>query len=256
MTLFPLDAVRNAAVDRDIEPVLEIVRDQLLAFPFDPSTDPGTADEIVEAYDLARPRLNLLASLARSSGAERCLDVSAGIGFLPAVLQHLGLKVTATEKDPSLARFAAAAGIAVLPYEIGRDALPREERAVDLVIFAEVLEHLRQPAVATIREVAGPLRPGGTLLLTTPNVARLSHIEALVAGENFLEPFPDEIPAGADVLDYIEHVREYSVREVVDAVEAAGLGVDEVLMTGWGEAGYDPLPNPFVNDICVVRATR
>jgi hypothetical protein len=46
------------------------------------------------------------------------------------------------------------------------------------------------------------------------------------------------------------------VREIVDAVEAAGLEISEVLMTGWGEMGYHPLPNPYVGEIIVVKAIR
>jgi 2-polyprenyl-3-methyl-5-hydroxy-6-metoxy-1,4-benzoquinol methylase len=107
-----------------------------------------------------------------------------------------------------------------------------------------------------LNELAALLRPQARLLLTTPNIARLAHLEALAAGENFLEPFPEDLPLSDDPTDHIEHVREYSVREVVEAVEAAGLEVTQVLMTGWGENGYDPLPNPFVNDIIVVEAVK
>lgn len=256
MTLFPLDHVRNASIDRSLEPLLEQVRQDVLAFPFDPKQDAGTAEEVVEAFDMARPRLNVLATLARQAGGGRVLDVSTGIGFLSVVLQRLGLNVTATERHPPIARFAQASGIDVLRYEIGKDSLPLEEESADLLIFAEVLEHLKRPPAATIRDLASMLRPGGMLLLTTPNIARLAHIEALAAGENFLEPFAEDLPAGADPTDYVEHVREFSIREVVEAVEDAGLGVEEVLITGWGEAGYQPLPNPFVNEITVVRARR
>lgn len=255
MTLFPLDSVRNAVIDRSLEPVLEAVRDQLLDFPFSEDRDPGTADEIVEVYDLARPRLNVLAALARAAGGTRVLDVSTGIGFLPVILQRLGLQVTATERDTSLARFPESHGVEILPYDIGRSLPPVPGRSFDTLIFAEVLEHVKRPPVATIAEVASLLRAGGTLLLTTPNIARLDHLEALAAGENFLEPFPEDIPEGTDATDYVEHVREYSIREVVDAVENAGLAVDEVLMTGWGESGYAPLPNPYANEIIVLRAT-
>ncbi len=256
MTLFPLDLVRNAAIDRSLEPLLEQIREELLVFPFDEEQDAGTAEEIVEAFDMARPRLNVLAALARRAGGGKTIDISTGIGFLAVTLRRLGLDITGTERDLSVARFARASGIEVLPFEIGKDAPPRAEGSIDLLVVAEVLEHLKRPPAATIRDLASMLRPGGTLLLTTPNVARLAHIETLVAGENFLEPFTEDLPEGTDPTDYVEHVREYSIREVVEAVEIAGLGVEEVLMTGWGEAGYHPLPNPFVNQICVVRATR
>jgi 2-polyprenyl-3-methyl-5-hydroxy-6-metoxy-1,4-benzoquinol methylase len=256
MTLFPLDQVRNAAIDRSLEPLLEQVRADLRAFPFDRNHDAGTAEEILEAFDMARPRLNVLASLARQAGGGRALDVSSGIGFVPVILRRLGLDVIATERDPSLARFARQSGTEVLRFEIGKDRLPLDTGTLDLLVLAEVLEHLKLPPSSTIRNLSAMLRPGGTLLLTTPNIARLAHIEALAAGENFLERFPEDLPTGADPTDYVEHVREYSVRELVEAVEEAGLGVEEVLMTGWGEAGYQLLPNPFVNEICVLRATR
>jgi hypothetical protein len=107
-----------------------------------------------------------------------------------------------------------------------------------------------------LRELTGLLRLGGRLLLTTPNVARLAHLEALASGDNFLESFPENLPLSADATDYVEHVREYSVREVIEAVEAVELAVDRVLMTGWGEAGYRPLPNPYANEIIVVQASQ
>lgn len=247
VTLYPLDAVRNALTDRALEPALEEMRAEITRFPF--NGEPGTTEEVLEAFDYARPRLNVLASLlAQSSGSGA--DISTGIGFLPVFFQHLGRDVVATEKDLSVSRFAGERGIAVLPYDIGYTRAPIEPASLEYVIFGEVLEHLRFSPVAVIRELSSLLRPGGRLLLTTPNIARLSHLEALAAGENFLEPFP-ELPMGADATEHIEHIREYSVREVVEALEGAGLGVEDVLMTGWGERGYAPLANPYANEIIV-----
>ena len=119
-----------------------------------------------------------------------------------------------------------------------------------------MLEHLNLSPVRTLTELAALLNDGGRLILTTPNIARLEHIELLAAGENFLEPFEEGFPADRPATEFIEHVREYSVREVVEAVEAAGLGVDEVVMTGWGDSGYAPRSNPYANQIIVVRATK
>lgn len=50
--------------------------------------------------------------------------------------------------------------------------LPYETNAFDLVILAEVIEHLEshRPVVAEIGRI---LRPGGHLILTTPNIGRL-----------------------------------------------------------------------------------
>jgi SAM-dependent methyltransferase len=253
MPLFPLDAVRNASIDRSLEPLLEDVREDLIAFPF--PADIGGADAVVQAFDLARPRLNILLKELqglRGAGA----DISTGLGFLPVLLGRCGLRVVATEKDLSICAYPRAKGIAIHPFTIGAQPPPFTEGSIDFVIFAEVLEHLKLAPVSVLRQLAALLRPGGRLLLTTPNIARLAHIEALAAGETILEPFPADLPLDRDPTDCLEHVREYSIRETVEAAEAAGLTVDRVLMTGWGRAGYEPLPNPFANEITVVVASH
>lgn len=252
MSIFPLDSVRNASIHSDVELLLEDGREEVARFRF-PGEIGGT-EAVLKAYDAARPRLNVLYTLLRSTAGCIGADISTGLGFLPVLLGRAGVRVTATETDDGISYFARAHHIDVLPYAIGRDPAPFEPGSLDFLVFAEVLEHLKLSPTSVLRVLATSLRPGGTLLLTTPNIARLEHLEALAAGENFLEPFPDDLPLDQDATEYIEHVREYSIREVVEAVEGAGLAVGRVLMTGWGEGGYHPLPNPFVNEIIVVEA--
>lgn len=256
MTIFPLDAVRNARIDQQIEVALQEVRDQVVAFPFSLQRYGLDLGDVLEVYDLARPRLNVLVSLLRDLRGKRGADISTGLGFLPVLLDRYGLTAVATEQEIQLAYFAAANSIEIRHYELGRTPPPFESETLDFVVLGELLEHLKVPAVAVMREMAGLLRVGGRLALSTPNVARLAHVEALIAGENFLEPFPEDLPPDADPTDYLEHVREYSIREVVEAVEAAGLGVDRVVMSGWGEAGYQLHPNPYANEIIVLTATK
>lgn len=256
MTLFPLDALRNAAVDRAIEPVLEQLREDIKSFPFSEVSSDLVTPAVLEAFDMARARLNVLASLLGGDPGASSIDVGTGIGFLPVLLEQLGFRVRATDRDPRLSRFAAERGIEVRPYTIGRDNPPFPPASTDCVVLAEVLEHLKVPPIRAIEEVATMLRSGGRFLLTTPNVTRLSHLEALMAGENFLEPFPEETPADADPTDVLEHVREYSVREGVDAMEGAGLEITDLLTVGWGDTGYDPPANPWVNDVIVISARK
>jgi SAM-dependent methyltransferase len=253
VALFPLDAVRNAPIDRSLEPLLEDVREDLIRFPF--PADIGGAEAVVEAFDLARPRLNVLLQQLRDLDGARGADISTGLGFLPVLLARCGLDVTATEHDRAICAYPHAKGIRVDHYSIGRNPPPIPAASLQFVVFAEVLEHVKRAPVSVLRDVTSLLRPGGILLLTTPNIARLAHIDALAAGDTILEPFPAELPLDQDPTDHLEHVHEYSIREVVESIEAAGLMVERVLMTGWGPAGYEPLPNPFANEIIVVVAS-
>lgn len=255
MTIFPLDSVRNAVIQPRIEPLLESIRADVAALSRSEVEHIGDIADVLAAFDASRPRLNVIASLLSDLGEAQGADISTGLGFVPVVLRRLGLSVTATEHDPRAGVLARAAGV-ILPYSIGSSSPPIATASLDFLVFSEVLEHLNLSPVRVLNELAPLLRAGGRFILTTPNVARLHHIELLAAGENFLEPFDEGFPADRPATDFIEHVREYSVREVVEAVEAAGLGVDEVVMTGWGDGGYSLLSNPYVNELIVLRATR
>lgn len=255
MPLFPLDHVRNARITQSLEPVLESVRAEIAATAPEEGADPDAVSDALLAFDASRARLNVIASMLADRQGKPGADISTGFGFLPLLLRRFGLDVTATEHDPETGQFARPGG-KILPYSIGSSPPPIAPGSLHFLVFAEVLEHLNRSPVRVVSELAGLLAPAGRFILTTPNVARLRHLELLAAGENFLEPFDESYPPDRAATDFIEHVREYSVREVVDAVEAAGLGVDEVVMTGWGENGYALLPNPYANEIIIVRATR
>jgi len=256
MPLFALDTVRNAPIDCSAEILLEEMRGQVAAFSFPQHPGLATVEDALQVYDQARPRFNVILSLLTGTVGKRGADISTGFGFLAALLAGTGAEMCGTEIDTRIAAFAASRGIKIICYSIGEAPYFAPDQSLDFLVLGEVLEHLKQPPVRVVQEVTRALRPGGRFILTTPNVSRLAHIEALAAGENFLEPFPESIPPGSDATDSLEHVREYSVREVAEAVEGAGLAIEQVLMTGWGQNGYNPLPNSYANEIIVVCATK
>lgn len=88
----------------------------------------------------------------------------------------------------------------------------------DLVIMAEVLEHLPVHPVDVLSRLLARLRPEGRLYLTTPNVLSHAHLEALARGENPAAVFP----RGEDNWDAHHHYREYEAVELARWLEAAG----------------------------------
>lgn len=88
----------------------------------------------------------------------------------------------------------------------------------DVVLCSEVLEHLQgNPRIAcsTLRRL---VRPGGRVIVTTPNIARLFNRLKLLLGFTPLER--------VGPLDWAGHFREYTLREVVDFLRAADLEVE------------------------------
>jgi trans-aconitate methyltransferase len=90
----------------------------------------------------------------------------------------------------------------------------------DLVVLAEVIEHLYTAPVHVLRFLATFLRPGGRLVLQTPNAAALFKRLNLLRGRNPFEPIRER-------LDHPGHFREYTVDELLALGASAGLSVDE-----------------------------
>jgi len=104
-------------------------------------------------------------------GKGRFLEVGAGNGgFVKAAIAR-GWQVDATEISDSALKLLRATGARVLAGELREIGVP--EATYDLVASLEVVEHLSDPA-AHLRELARITRPGGVLLITTPNFAGLS----------------------------------------------------------------------------------
>jgi 2-polyprenyl-3-methyl-5-hydroxy-6-metoxy-1,4-benzoquinol methylase len=103
----------------------------------------------------------------------RLLDVGCGEGSFIALMASLGWDVSGVEPNPAAARTAARrVGGAVFCATVEDAHLPAA--SYDLVTMSHVLEHLRDPERA-LRKVRTLLRPGGRLVITTPNVGSLGH---------------------------------------------------------------------------------
>ncbi len=185
-------------------------------------------------------------------------DIGPAFGFLDVLLaERCGMHIIATEHPENLPAYSGllrARGIEVRPWHIGRDDCPLKPASLDFVVFAEVLEHLKLPPLRTLRQVTAPLGPGGTLLFTTVNIARQSNIDRLQRGENILEAYREDAPPNRDVTDFVGHIREYTVREAVDLVEAAGLRIADLAMCNWMN---EPLhPDPVRNRYTCILAVK
>jgi len=105
-------------------------------------------------------------------------------------------------------------------FNVENDPFPYADGEFDVVIFAEIIEHLLNDPCKVLREIKRVLKPGGTLIVTTPNVARLENITRLIAGENIYDPYSGYGPYG-------RHNREYNRHELVTLCQFEGFDVTE-----------------------------
>lgn len=95
--------------------------------------------------------------------------------------------------------------------------LPVEDETFDTVICCEVLEHMEVDPMFMLAEINRVLRPGGTLILTTPNVASSRGIWKILRG---IEPYFYMQYRRKPAL--YRHNYEYSVFSVMQALKGAG----------------------------------
>ncbi|MDQ5871092.1 MAG: class I SAM-dependent methyltransferase [Acidobacteriota bacterium] len=99
---------------------------------------------------------------------------------------------------------------------------PFAEGSFDVVLFCEILEHLVIDPLAIFPRLYRLLKPGGLLVITTPNAVRLVNVAYLLAGSNFFDRYHPENGV------YGRHNREFTVGELERLLPAAGFVECEV----------------------------
>ncbi len=201
--------------------------------PDDPDLDAWCANYLKEH------RLRLGADLdlvqAHVPAGARVLDAGAAPLVTTGALASLGFDVCAVDLGPD--RFAGVIdrlGLDVRRCDIEREPLPFDTGSVDAVVFNELFEHLRIDPIFTLEEVRRVLKPGGRLLLSTPNLRSFRGIRNLL-----LRDEGHAVSGGVyrqyeklRTLGHMGHVREYTVTETTAFLERIGLVTEQVVYRG------------------------
>ncbi len=120
----------------------------------------------------------------------KLLDIAAGAGYTSHVLKKMGFEVLASEINTE--QFLAD-GVPVEAVDLNGN-LPYADASFPCVLALEIVEHLEAPS-RFIREIARILTPGGTALISTPNITTLtSKLRFLFKNEfNLFYNLPDRL---------------------------------------------------------------
>jgi len=168
---------------------------------------PGFFGQSLEAEHLARYRW-----AARCVNELRVLDAACGTGYGAEILRSKGARSVVSV---DISAEALAFGLARYKLRaIGADAqsLPFTRQSFDAVVSLETIEHLRDPS-EFLRSLAQVLRPGGTLLLSTPNADRSDGCNP-------------------------HHLKELSLVELLGLARAAGFSAVSVRGQHWKLRGF------------------
>ena len=158
------------------------------------------------------------------------VELGAAPGVQSIALARAGYRVTALdlgeasdawagEPDGAMTAAFAETGIKFVQWDLEKTPYPLEDGSFDAVLLTEVLEHLRDYPLRALLEARRILRPGGLLVVTTPNSARLQNRVRLALGGNVQSPLNDWMFG----LPHARHAREYTAAELRELVARAGL---------------------------------
>ena len=161
-----------------------------------------------------------LACLERRHVSGRVLDVGSYFGNFSLALASGGYHVTALDSygaySPSLDRHVAAmrdAGISVEDTAvIGKDDLAGFEGAsFDAVLCMGVIEHVPHTPRMLLAAIDRILKPGGFLVIDTPNLAYEYQRHKLMAGQSVFAPIEAQFETA---VPFEGHHREYTSSEI------------------------------------------
>jgi glycosyltransferase involved in cell wall biosynthesis/SAM-dependent methyltransferase len=122
-------------------------------------------------------------------------------------------------------------------FDAEKDCFPYPDAHFSTVLCCELLEHLTSDPMHMLGEINRVLRPGGHLVLTTPNVASLRALSGILQGYH-PQLFSAYIQPRNGVVD-ARHAREYTPQEVKHLLENAGL---EITLLETGPFREEPKP--------------
>ncbi len=163
---------------------------------------------------------SLLRFLHRLLSPDRCRLIGVGLmisdEFTQAIKEDCPAEIHRVNLDPKNEQMARKGDPTRIPIDDGK---------ADLVFALEIIEHMVSPS-HLLAEAFRILAPGGHLLITTPNVARIGNVLKLMVGRsNFDRLVPIDYEHPED--EWRPHFREYTLSEIEMFLQGVGFEVVE-----------------------------
>jgi SAM-dependent methyltransferase len=171
----------------------------------------------------------------RSLNPERgriVLDIPCGDGRAGAVLRDAGMNVLAYDLFPDAFQVEGLQ----CRYADMTQPLPLGDEAVDIVVCQEGIEHVPNQ-LAVLEEFNRVLKPGGTLILTTPNGSHVrARVSRMLVGNDLIKYLPPSEVDGIWLADpggkvYLGHLFLLEVNRLWVLSRLAGFDIAQIRTT-------------------------
>ncbi len=171
--------------------------------------------------------ISLINKYFKKGKAKKVLEIGSLPCHMTYCLKQMGFNTMGVDINPKiLARFISKHKLDVRKVDIEKQKLPFRDKFFDNILFNEVFEHLRIDPLLTLKEINRVLKPGGIMILTTPNLYALHKIIMFSTGKGFNNAYIEFEKLSK--YGYMGHIREYSTREVKEMLSKSGFKVKRV----------------------------
>lgn len=144
----------------------------------------------------------------------RLLDIGCGIGGFLEQMSDLGWETEGLDTDPKVVQICRSSGLAVREGTLESQDYPDDY--FDAVTMKHVIEHIHDP-ISLLKECKRILKPGGKLVILTPNFESLGH---KIFRSQWLG------------LDVSRHLVLFTANTLSEAIQKGGLKVAILSTTG------------------------
>lgn len=182
-------------------------------------------DEHMEATDFSRERVQCVLDWMPRDG--KLLEVGVWDGTIVKNYRgHFNGQIYGTDLTLDIMREALPLLFEAKPCNLDSDALPWSDDFFDAVVCNEVIEHIFDTD-RLVKELYRVLKPGGMLILSTPNLASLPNRICLMLG---WQPYSTEVSSlrsnyGNPLrksLNPAGHIRVFTFRALLEMVQTHG----------------------------------
>lgn len=219
-----------------------------------------------EHWPLNEPHVRMMIAdvMARfpPSPSVRLLDVGCFNGYISFLFSKLGYQVTGTDvyelenRQDIFARSGIEFVLSNLNYpDPFKNLAPKQ---FEVVIIAQVIEHILNHPLGLIRSLVEVMRPGGIIVLTTPNPYNAMGAFRILRGRSMLwgtQEFIDQpkFDGNQAISQGDIHYREYTRDELCNMLTAAGLCLERSQYLGLGVSQAQSGVKRFVKNNAITQ---
>jgi len=168
---------------------------------------------------------DLLSQIQQLDPSVKILEVGSFPGHFTVLLKELGYKIEGVDIAPERSgKLWEKYKLLIHKVNIEIDSIPIPTNSFDVILFTEVIEHLRINPLSVLEELNRILKPNGLLLLTTPNITPSMRLKFFWKEQDYLDN-PIEQFKKLKWLGHMGHVRLYSYYELKNILEFTGLQI-------------------------------